>query len=290
MDLQNLKWQFLYESEVQPESRKLYDIALRKFFSWLNANHKDHDSICGKDIRLYKEYLINENHSPATCRTYFHVVRSFFRWASDKKLFKDIASEISLPKVKSGNKKKQLSYDQVVSLFESIDKTTVRGFRDFVIISLIFIEGFKPHAIRAINAGDIVSYDNWKGIFLKERNPRLYYHKIIKGSEGKFWRPFIDVRTHDVLEQLRELQQQRHQLIEDDSPLFTNTIGKRKGSRLSTGSMSKQIKRLLENAGLGNNYVCRSDDFHRQIVDGIVSKHLEYIIRGIMADHEINSK
>ena len=235
---------FISEADVSEGSRDKYDFAIRKFFLWVHANHKDPDKLRRTDIINYNTYLKATTLSQSTKKNYFTAVRLFFAWASANRYHDDIASGIKSAKNSNEYKKQYLPADKVKELFNCMDRKKELGSRDYAIVSLMVYNGLRRSEVSAIDIGDItIRYDRM-GIMIQG-----------KGRQAKDQFIQLDDITMDAINDYLVMRYNS----EDQEPLFTSMNYCTKGKRISTSSLSRIIKNRLISINLtGKYYSCHS--------------------------------
>ncbi len=170
--------QFLLESDKSRKTIRIYAIGFRVFQEWFertNGQLFDPARITRVDVRLYKEYLIQERRSPArTVNTYLSALRSFCQFAVETGLifndpsrgFKGIKiheSELTprwLTKSEMENLLREAENQVNAAIGKTKGKTEhpgyVRAMRDLTIVSVLLATGIRLSELANLHLEDFV--------------------------------------------------------------------------------------------------------------------------------------
>ncbi|MBQ7608583.1 MAG: tyrosine-type recombinase/integrase, partial [Desulfovibrionaceae bacterium] len=186
------------------------------------------------DIVAYRDELKAE-HKPSTVQGYLAAVKLFFQWAAQEGLYPDIAQRIKGAKQDTAHKKDYLTTKQVSRLLESIDRSTLRGLRDYAMISVMVTTGLREISIVRADIGDIRAAGDAVAL----------YHRG-KGREDKA----EYVKLAEPVEQaVRDYLRARGE-TDPRAPLFSSIANRNNGERMTTRSVSRVVKERLINVGL----------------------------------------
>ncbi|GMO66873.1 MAG: hypothetical protein Nk1A_4630 [Endomicrobiia bacterium] len=158
-----LKSEILFSSfkafvDANPSTINAYKVSIRQFFKWL----KDKGIARPKreDIVKYKEDLKSLGLKPTTISNYVIALKQFFKWTDSQKRYRNVAEGVKLPKLERGFKKDYLTADQASRLLETIDRTTVKGLRDYAMILLMLTGGLRTVEVVRANIEDLTISGN----------------------------------------------------------------------------------------------------------------------------------
>jgi integrase/recombinase XerC len=215
-----------------------YAIDLNFFKEYLQSIHDKEDQghhlplslIDRKTIRGFLAQLSAENKNKKTIVRRISTLRSFLKYAYTQKLIStNPAEELETPKLE----KKipvSISYDQVLKLFAEPDTDTLLGFRDRVIMELLYSSGLRVSEVVAINRQDI-DLENLL-IRVKGKGKKERIVPITKSSSK--W--ILDYLNHP----------ERTFIETDPKALFLN----RHGTRLTVRSVDRKFQSYLTASGL----------------------------------------
>ena len=227
---------FLNYLDVSDKTVETYKRALRQFFLFLHQ--RGISQPVREDILNFRDELKNTGHSPATIQTYITVVKLFFRWTSQEKLYPNIADHIKGAKIGREHKKDYLTADQVREVLSSVEQNTLQGMRDYAILVLMLTCGLRTIEVSRANIGDLRVLGD---------NTVLYIQG--KGREGKSEYVKVPKRVEKAIRAYLMMRGYTH----DTDPLFVSTSNNSKGARLTTRSISGIVKQALKNAGYNSS-------------------------------------
>lgn len=245
---------FLNYLDVSDKTVETYKRALRQFFLFLHQ--RGISQPVREDILNFRDELKNTGHSPATIQTYITVVKLFFRWTSQERLYPNIADHIKGAKIGREHKKDYLTADQVREVLSSVEQNTLQGMRDYVILLVMLTCGLRTIEVSRANIGDLRVLGDNTVLYIqgKGREEKSEYVKVPKRVE-KAIRSYLMMRgyTHDT------------------DPLFASTSNNSKGARLTTRSISGIVKQALKNAGYNSSRLTAHSLRHTAVTLALLS-------------------
>ena len=234
-DLESVVQHFLSSQDIKDSSKKIYEVGLKQFLTWLKYNSIPSPN---RDTVLrYKAELKNRGLSPSSISIYVVAVRRFFEWTESMKYYPNIARGIKVSKKSKGFKKDTLTIDQIKELFESIDRRTLPGKRDFALLNLLIRTGLRTiEAIRA-NIEDIRQQSGEALLWIQG-----------KGRDDKD--QFV-VLTQDTLRPIYDYLKERGDT--KGGALFTSISDRNNGGRLTTRSTRRIVKDRLKAIGIASD-------------------------------------
>lgn len=225
------KW--LLYLEIKESSEYTYKMALKQFLEYLFNYHIT--SPTKTDILNYKKYLEKKEFKPKTISLYLIVVRQFFKFLEEENIYENIAAKVKT--VKDGGEfgRDNLTDVQAKKLLESIDRSTLKGKRDFAIVALMLTTGLRTIEVVRANVGDKRNLGNSIVLYIqgKGRNSK---DDFVKLSE-----PVIN-----AIEEYLDARKDR----KSSSPLFSSLSNQSRNKRIFVKSISRLISQLLTKAGL----------------------------------------
>lgn len=107
-----------------------------------------------EDIVAYRDYLKLE-HKPTTVQGYLAAVKLFFQWTAQEGLYPNVADRVKGAKLDTEHKKDYLTTKQVARLLGTIDRSTLKGLRDYAMLSVMVTTGLREISIVRADIGDI---------------------------------------------------------------------------------------------------------------------------------------
>lgn len=222
--------------DASEKTIETYTRALRQFTNYLHINNitaPDRETVI-----QFREYLKNSGHKPATIQNYLTVVKLFFQWTEQEKIYPDIAEHIKAPKIDKGHKKDYLTSNQVKTILDSLNRQTLGGCRDYAIILLMITCGLRTIEIVRADYKDIGKIGDSTVLYIQG-----------KGKEEK--NDFVKLCL-PVENAIRNYLKMRKN-VKDSEPLFASIANKNKGERMTTRSISRIIKDRMCDAGFNSD-------------------------------------
>lgn len=219
--------------DVKEKTIETYTKAVRQFFKWLKENGITQPT--RNDIINFRDNFMNENYKATTAQNYLMAVKQFFKWLESEGLYKDITKNVKSPKINAGFKKDYLTEKQTKLLLDSVDRTTVKGLRDYAILSLMVTTGLRDIEVTRINREDIGIVGDSPVIYLqgKGRNEKTEFVKIA---------PPVLKAINDYLEAV--------EISDSKKPVFGSISNRNNSEKMTTRSVSRIVKTHLLKAGL----------------------------------------
>ena len=221
--------------DASPRTVETYSKAIKQFFIYLQG--KGIKQPQREDIVAYREYL-SKDHKPTTVQSYFAAVKLFFQWAEQEKIYPNIAQRVKGAKLDTEHKKDYLTKKQVSKLLKSIDRSTLKGKRDYAMLSLMVTTGLRTVSIINANVEDIRAAGDATALYYKGKGHQE------KATYVKLAEP--------VEEAIRDYLKSRGR-ADGKEPLFTSTAHRNNGGRMTTRSISRVAKESLIDIGLDSD-------------------------------------
>lgn len=218
--------------DASPKTVETYTKSIRRFAAWLSDNGIRQPQ--REDIISYREWL-KRDHKPTTVQAYMAAVKLFFQWTAQEGIYPDVAQRIKGAKLDTAHKKDYLTTKQVNRLLAGIDRETLKGKRDYAMISLMVTTGLREISVVRANTGDIRAAGD---------HAALYYQG--KGHEEKA--DFVYL-SEPVENAIRDYLRARGS-AGAESPLFGSIANRNSGERMTTKSVSRMAKERLCAVGL----------------------------------------
>jgi len=226
---------FIAFCDAKPQTVKAYTVALQALFGYLQGHgitHPDTDNIIRFKADLERAY------SPATVSLYMTACRLFFRWTAQRGIYPNIADHVKGARIERDHKRDYLTAAQVKEVFQTIDRATLTGKRDYAIIALMTAGGLRDIEVSRANVEDIRPAGEHMALYVQGKGRDEKADCItIPAEVEKALRDYLNARAEDTP-------------IEKGSPLFTSESNHGKGERLTTRSISRLVKAHFAEAGL----------------------------------------
>ena len=218
--------------DASPKTLETYRRAIKQFFVYVTENGIARPQ--REDIIAYRDYLALE-HKPTTVQSYLAAVKLFFKWTESEGLYPNVADRVKGAKLDLEHKRDYLTSKQTLKLLENIDRTTLKGLRDYAILSLMVTTGLRTISVARANVGDIRTAGDAVA---------LYYQG--KGHQEKA----NYVKLAEPVEEAIRAYLQARGTASGEEPLFTSIANRNGGERMTTRSISRVAKENLVAAGL----------------------------------------
>lgn len=221
--------------DASPRTVETYSKAIKQFFRYLQG--KGIKQPQREDIVAYREYL-SKDHKPTTVQSYLAAVKLFFQWTEQEKIYPNIAQRVKGAKLDTEHKKDYLTKKQVSQLLKAIDRSTLKGKRDYAMLSLMVTTGLRTVSIINANVEDIRAAGDATALYYKGKGHQE------KATYVKLAAP--------VEEAIRDYLKARGR-ADGKEPLFTSIAHRNNGGRMTTRSISRVAKDRLVDIGLDSD-------------------------------------
>ena len=218
--------------DASQKTIETYSRALKQFIVFLAMHNISKPT--RETIIAYRDSL-KSMYKPSTAQIYLVAVRLFFRWTSLEGLYQDIADNVKGVKIDRCHKKDYLTTKQLTDLLGSVDRSTLRGKRDYAMLTLMATTGLRTISIIRANVGDIGVIGDFSVLFYqgKGRDDKGEYVKLVAQVEDAI-RDYLRCRGD----------------AKANEPLFSAVANRNIGGRMTTRSVSRSVKEHLGDIGL----------------------------------------
>ena len=218
--------------DASPKTVDTYGKAINQFLRYLAENGIAQPT--RETVVEYRDYL-KQDHKPTTVQSYLAAVKLFFQWTEQEGLYPNVARRVKGAKIDNEHKKDYLTSRQVAKMLGAIDRSTLKGLRDYAMLSVMVTTGLREISIVRANIGDIRAAGD---------ETALYYQG--KGHEEKA--DYVKL-AEPVEEALRAYLKARGE-TDGKAPLFSSIANRNTGERMTTRSVSRVAKERLIAVGL----------------------------------------
>lgn len=233
--IENLFVEYTKYIDATPKTIETYTKALRQFNNYMVINEIKQPT--REDIIAFRKAL-EQSHKATTVQTYLIAIRQFFKWTDQANLYPNIADNVKGKKISKAPKKDYLSTSAIKAILETADRTTLKGKRDYAIITLMLTCGLRDIEVMRANIEDLRIVGESSVLFLqgKGRDEKADYVRIPPQTETAI-RDYLANRDHKTAQ----------------APLFSSVSHNSNGNRLTTRSISRVVKEAMRNAGYDND-------------------------------------
>lgn len=218
--------------DASPKTIETYSKAIRRFLAYLMENGINQPT--RETVVAYREYL-KEGHKPTTVQSYLAAVKLFFQWTAQEGLYPNVAERVKGAKLDTEHKKDYLTSKQTAKLLGAIDRSTLKGKRDYAMLSLMVTTGLRTISVIRADIGDLRTAGD---------DTALYYQG--KGHEEKA--DYVKI-AEPVEEAIRDYLAARGE-TDTKAPLFGSIAHRNTGERMTTRSISRVAKEHMIEVGL----------------------------------------
>jgi site-specific recombinase XerD len=209
------------------------------------------------DLLAYKSHLQNiERFQPSTINRRVAALRAFFSYLFEEKVLDCfVASNLRPLELQPTRAPEVLSHAQVLRLFGSIDRSTVKGKRDFAIIQLFVQCGLRLGEVASIKIGDFN---------LSERKGVL---RVQCGKGGRFREVPLNKTARFALAEYLH--------VKPNLPGVDHLFVSQKGTPLSKRTIFDIVKKYLRMIGSGDNTV---HSLRHLFATSLYNKHKDIVL------------
>ena len=223
---------FIAYLDASPKTVETYAKALRQLFNYFSFNGIRQPQ--REDIVAFRDELRASGHKPTTIQNYITATKIFFKWTAQEGIYPNIAEHLKGAKLNRDHKKDYLTSRQVKDILENVERDTVKGLRDYAILTLMVTGGLRTIEVIRADIGDLRTLGESTVLYVqgKGKEEKTEYIKIAPVVE-KAIRSYLTARGNHT----------------DAEPLFTSTSNNNSGARLTTRSISGIVKERMKGAG-----------------------------------------
>lgn len=255
---------------VSKKTVETYNVAVRQMFKYFNDNNITRPA--REDLENWLDELINtpsartgKKMAPATIQLYLTGCRLFFQWLAQKGLYADIAAHLkSGVRLNHNHKRGALTAIQSAQLFKAVGK--------------IFKDELKIKQLRAILALSLstgcrsIELERANIENLRRDNGIMYLFVQGKGHSSADAQVKIDEQVYAVIQDYLQARAQAGDDISGNAPLFSSCARRRNfGARISTQTIRKDIRRLLDAIGLKDRAYSQHSLRHTAITQALLN-------------------
>ena len=232
-NLENLFNQFVIFIDATPNTVRTYRGSLKQWFIYLRQNHIVQPT--AETVRQYRDQLQTDGKKATTVKNYIIAIKRFFSWTEEAGLYPNIAKHIKSGHISKNFKKDYLTGSQARQILNSIDRSTIKGKRDYAMLVTMLTMGLRTIEVTRANIEDIRTKGNTTVLYVQG-----------KGHEEKD--DLIRMPQH-VEAAIRDYLSVR-QIDSQSEPLFPSLSNHNADGRMTTRS----IRRIVKNAFIAAGY------------------------------------
>lgn len=234
-NLNDLFNQFIVFIDASPNTIRTYRTSLKQWFLYMRKNAIAQPT--PESVRQYRDDLKKAGKQPTTIKNYLIAVKRFFQWTDEEGLYPNIAKYIKPAHISNNFKKDYFTSSQAKQVLSHIDRSTIKGKRDYAMLAMMMTMGLRTIEVVRANVEDIrtkgdatVLYVQGKGHEEKDDLIRMPYH-----VEAAI-RDYLSVRN----------------IANPSASLFASTSNHNYNGRMTTRSIRRIVKTAFISAGFNS--------------------------------------
>lgn len=245
---------FLNSHDVREVTRGSYERRLHDFSKWITALPKP---LFNRETLInYKRSLIGRKLAANTQSSYLVALRTFFAFLEAEKIYPNVAKGIKGAKRDKSFRKDPLTIPQIFRLLDSIDRSTLKGLRDYCLLNLCIRTGPRSVEISRCNIEDLRQEAGQPVLWLQG-----------KGSDTKDAFVVLTEETlTPILEYLAERPNAKH-----DEPLFGSSSDGNRHQRLSTRAIRRIAKERLRGVSIDSPRISTHSFRHTAVTLSLIA-------------------
>lgn len=218
--------------DAKPRTVEAYSKAMGRFLGYLAERGIAQPTRA--DVLAYRSYL-SQTKKPATVQLYLMAVKQFFKWTAQEGLYPNISDNVKGARLDSGFKRDYLTAAQVGRMLEAIDRTGLKGLRDYAMLALMVTTGLRTVEVQRADRQDMRVAAGFTALYIqgKGREEKNEYVKVEPPVEDAI-RAYLLARGKTG----------------GECPLFASVAHRNGGERMTTRSISRIAKESMIRAGL----------------------------------------
>lgn len=222
--------------DALPATKADHRRKINLWLRWLASQKIDPRSPSRADILRYKQELQKQGKSVFTVNGYITVIKVFYKHCATMRYCDNIAAGIKTSFRTKEHYKHPLTRQQCNDLLSSIDRDTIVGARDYLMIQLMLTNGLRTCEVARINIGDFDTLDG-KNVLHIQRKGRIDKHDVVAVPD-------------EVMASLEDYMSMRTDDFNMNSPLFINLMRGREPQRILKATISSIVKERLRAIGI----------------------------------------
>lgn len=248
--------EYLSEQTVQSTSLRTYKTYLVSFYRYCDVVGVDKRNLSLSkliNVLRYVEQFKSRNYHISL----IIILKKYFAWLEDKGYWNNVAKGLRVPARRKTHSKDALNDLQLMKLLSVLDRTRLKGKRDYAIIMLMLLNGLRCIEVSRANQCDLVNkYDS------EARRERICLELQRKGHTEKD--DFIQIENvyHKALEDY--ISDEKY-ISNESLPLFLSQTNE----RLTPQTIGKIVTSYLIKSGIKNEKITTHSLRHTSAVISI---------------------
>ena len=222
--------------DALPVTKEDHRRKINLWLRWLSAQGLDPRTPSRADVLRYKQELQKQGKSVFTVNGYVTVIKVFYKHCATMRYYDDIGAGIKAYFRTKEHYKHPLTREQCNDLLSSINRSTIVGARDYLMIQLMLTNGLRTCEVQRINIGDFDMLDG-KNVLHIQRKGRVDKHDVVAIPD-------------EVMASLEDYLSMRTDDFNLESPLVITLMRGREPQRIQKKAISEIIKARLRAIGI----------------------------------------
>jgi len=222
--------------DALPVTKEDHRRKINLWLRWLSAQGIDPRTPSRADVLRYKQELQKQGKSVFTVNGYVTVIKVFYKHCATMRYYDDIGAGIKTYFRTKEHYKHPLTREQCNDLLSSINRSTIVGARDYLMIQLMLTNGLRTCEVQRINIGDFDMLDG-KNVLHIQRKGRVDKHDVVAIPD-------------EVMASLEDYLSMRTDDFNLESPLVITLMRGREPQRIQKKAISEIIKARLRAIGI----------------------------------------
>ncbi|OPL18745.1 MAG: hypothetical protein AVO35_13235 [Candidatus Aegiribacteria sp. MLS_C] len=239
-DMEILLEGFISAQDCSASSKRTYARQVRQYLVWLEETGRAQrmSTLSRQDILDYKQYLREDRDLKVyTVNGYLTAIKKLYAWLESEKIYPNIAGGVKGYRKPRGHRKDCLTADQLQKALGILDRSRLEGMRDYAIFNLMARTGLRDIEVSRTLVGDMRTESGQAVLWVQGKGRELKDEYV--------------VLTREAMDPILDYLQTRGATSEED-PLFCSHANRNRGEGLTPRSISRLIKRILKQIGLGD--------------------------------------
>ena len=231
-NLENLFNQFVIFIDATPNTVRTYRGSLKQWFRYLRQNQIIQPT--AETVRQYRDHLQDAGKKATTVKNYIIAVKRFFQWTEEAGLYPNVAKHIKSGRLSKNFKRDYLTGSQARQILNHIDRSTLKGKRDYAILVMMLTMGLRTIEVSRADIDDIRTKGNTTVLYVQgkghdEKDDLIRMPQHVESAI----RDYLSVRKANDLSE----------------PLFVSTSNHNSNGRMTTRSIRRIVKTAFIAAG-----------------------------------------
>lgn len=271
--LQNIVNQFTSQIDtVSSATRNTYKQSIKHYIAFICKTGENPTKT--QAVSDYKSYLVEQGYKTSTINSYLTTVKAFYRFLEEEGACKNVATRVKKLRDDSNFKKDCLTTEQVKRILNNMDRTTLKGKRDFALMSLLVCTGLRTIEVVRANVADI-------------RNNGTQVVLYVQGK-GHTEKDNFVVLPENVQIALSEYLAERKG-VTPESPLFERVGNRAHNKPLHVKSVSRLVKTIFKENGLVSDRLTAHSTRHTACTLALLSGASLQEVQGMARHKNINT-